>query len=394
MDSNKHSIDDIKKNDDFKDIIEDKKNVKLILVNQLKEFCLSSTTHAIPNIFRSENIFLKIMWIIFFLLSSGVCLYLIVQSFQDFFSYPVTTTVQIINEPKVVFPTISICNINPFKTGNDNITKIYNSTLANVDLNFVPNLKLLTSSRYIKNYTYYQSDEQKKYLYKVLSDMFIFCKFNSFPCDAKDFEWYYNFDYGNCYKFNSNSSNLNYVGKKGMQSSLQLELAVGNYKNSEPYTMNRGIRIVIHNHTDKKVFVADDGIDIKPGITTNIGVKRTIFQKLSQPYSDCIDDLTASNPAKTEIMDLMFNTLSETQYSQKFCQKLCYQRYVEQNANCSDPSIPQIKSGLAYCIKAQDVMEQERNFRKFYSNPDAVCGNSCPIGKKFNLLFCLEFKLV
>jgi hypothetical protein len=232
----------------------------------------------------------------------------------------------------------------------------------------------------LKNYTKFLSDDQKKMAAKQLSDMFIFCKFNSIPCKPDDFQWYYDFDYGNCYKYNSNSTNLNYVGKSGMQASFRIELSVGNYKYSEPYVYNRGLRIVIHNASNERVFVSDDGLDIEPGKSTNIGIKRTLFQKLSKPYSDCIDDLTSSNPSRTDMMNLMFNTLNETQYTQKFCQKLCYQMYVEQNANCSDPALPQIKSGLDYCILVEQIKNQEIAYKQFYSNPDIYCGDNCPIG--------------
>jgi hypothetical protein len=166
-----------------------------------------------------------------------------------------------------------------------------------------------------------------------------------------------------------------------MYASLRLELSVGYYNYSEPYVFNRGLRIVIHNASNERVFITDDGLDIEPGKATKIGIKRTIFQKLSQPYSDCIDDLTPSNPSKTDIMNMMFNRFNETQYSQKFCQKLCYQMFVEQNANCSDPSLPQIKSGLDYCIKIEQIKSQEISYKTFYSNPEAICGSNCPIGK-------------
>jgi amiloride-sensitive sodium channel subunit beta len=221
--------------------------------------------------------------------------------------------------------------------------------------------------------------------------MFIFCKFNTKPCIQKDFKWYFDFDYGNCYKYNFDINKLDYVGKNGMQASLRLELSVGNYMYPEPYVYNRGLRIVIHNASNQRVFVTDDGLDIEPGKSTNIGIKRTIFQKLSRPYSDCIDDLTSSNPSRTDIMNLMFDTLNETQYTQKFCQKLCYQMFVEQNASCSDPSIPQIKSGLDYCINSNQIIKQEIAFKQFYSNPDIYCGDNCPIGIYFQFYFFMGF---
>ena len=279
LESNK----DEKTNEEYNEKPNNEKKIKLILLKQLEEWCLSSTTHAIPNICRSQYNLLKIMWLIFFLLSGGYCSYLIAQSIQNYFAYPVTTTVQIINEPSVVFPTISICNLNPFITNNSTISAIYSAVLnaANIKFDQSPDLYQSTTSRMLKNYTRFLPNDEKKMMSKQLIDMLVFCKFNRDSCHPDNFEWYYDFDFGNCYKFNSDINNLNYVGKNGMDASLRLELSVGYYNYSEPYVFNRGIRIVIHNASNERIFITDDGLDIEPGKATKIGIKRTIFQKLS-----------------------------------------------------------------------------------------------------------------
>ena len=203
------------------------KSIKLILLRQLEEWCLSTTTHAIPNICRSQYRFLKILWVIFFILSSSYCSYLISLSIQDYLKYPVTTTIQIINEPSVVFPTISICNLNPFITNNPNISAKYASILeeANIKFDQSPDLYQSATSRMLKNYTRFLPKDMKKMAAKQLTDMLFFCKFNCIPCNVGDFDWYYDFDYGNCYKFNADTSNLNYVGNIGMDASVRIELS-------------------------------------------------------------------------------------------------------------------------------------------------------------------------
>ena len=35
-----------------------------------------------------------------------------------------------------------------------------------------------------------------------LEQMLISCQYDLSPCSVSDFEWFYNFDYGNCYRFN------------------------------------------------------------------------------------------------------------------------------------------------------------------------------------------------
>ena len=39
------------------------------------EACINSTAHALPNVFRSDSIILKIIWLILFLCGVGGCVY-------------------------------------------------------------------------------------------------------------------------------------------------------------------------------------------------------------------------------------------------------------------------------------------------------------------------------
>ena len=59
---------------------------------------------------------MKFIWMIFFLVSIGGCVYSILQSFSQFFDYGVTTTVRLQNEIPALFPKITICNRNGLNT--------------------------------------------------------------------------------------------------------------------------------------------------------------------------------------------------------------------------------------------------------------------------------------
>ena len=51
------------------------------------EIGLGSTSHGISNIIKSDRTCLKIMWLVLFLLSSSVGIYLVIQSFISYFSF-------------------------------------------------------------------------------------------------------------------------------------------------------------------------------------------------------------------------------------------------------------------------------------------------------------------
>lgn len=52
-----------------------KKSVKTILKESFVDVCSNTTAHAIPNIFRSDNIIIKIYWLLLLLLATGCSIY-------------------------------------------------------------------------------------------------------------------------------------------------------------------------------------------------------------------------------------------------------------------------------------------------------------------------------
>ena len=82
------------------------------------ESALNATAHGLPNIFRLENKFLKLMWIVFFLCSFGYCIYTISLIILSFISFDVLTNQQVVNVSPVDYPAVTVCNINPFDRRN------------------------------------------------------------------------------------------------------------------------------------------------------------------------------------------------------------------------------------------------------------------------------------
>ena len=64
---------------------EDIRTLKEKLIEKFATWCEQSTSHGIPNIARSRNWFMRIMWALFFLGSLAYCSNLIIKSFIDFF---------------------------------------------------------------------------------------------------------------------------------------------------------------------------------------------------------------------------------------------------------------------------------------------------------------------
>ena len=170
-----------------------------------------STVHGLPNIVRSERNLTKTLWLIFTLISASLCFYLVVQSVFDYLNFDVTTKIRYINEVPAMFPSVTVCNSNPFVTEysasylsyilvNSSVFDTENNTFTNANLFESFDRALYVAQSYAKSE--YFSDEQKKALGYSLSEMVISCKYGYFECDLSEFVWFYDFIKGNCFTFN------------------------------------------------------------------------------------------------------------------------------------------------------------------------------------------------
>lgn len=118
--------------------VQEKSILKFKIKQKFIEWSQSSTSHGYPNIFRTKNIVVKIMWLIFFLAGIGVGIYMVVRGVNQYFEYEVTTQIRRLRADSLVFPAVSICNINPFVTEAgrlyvlDYFRKKYGSNISNV----------------------------------------------------------------------------------------------------------------------------------------------------------------------------------------------------------------------------------------------------------------------
>ena len=103
-------------------------NLKLKETFKLKfiELAGSSTAHGYPNIFRTKYWSVRLMWLVFFLVSTGFCGFMIYRSLNDYLSYNVVTEVRRYPQIPATFPVVTICNLNPLiSLDSENLIKAY-----------------------------------------------------------------------------------------------------------------------------------------------------------------------------------------------------------------------------------------------------------------------------
>ncbi|CAF0905049.1 unnamed protein product [Brachionus calyciflorus] len=342
-------------------------------LNILKSWCETSTSHGLPNLARNESRILRIAWAIATLASWSYSFYLVISCILAFFNYKTITNTRQVYEAPSFFPAVDVCNLYPY---------------PDLDMTKDPEIYIHDRIRSADKQLYYvlidiESSYNDSALYDSgfkIEDLIKSCKFNGKACDYSDFYRYHNWYHGNCYRFNgglnSNETTipLKNSSKAGWRNGLQLELYAGI---DLSLTYRTGFRIVIHNQSEE-IFPEEDGINVPAKTETNIGIYRTFIKRLSSPYNE----LNEKSP-NNEIIQIILKEFNRTKYSQKFCQKICLQKYIYEKCKCMDLSLPpltkQINKNLTGCLETDFDCRDEAEIEFFNSNLVDKCNSFCPL---------------
>ena len=171
-----------------------KNEIKLKLLN-----CLQRTTsHGLPNISRTHNLAIRLLWITCTLISAGLCAFMIISSVNEYFEYDVVTKIRVIDQVPLEFPTITICSLNPFES--EFASEIFrNITLdehkfdlnSNASLSSFPrffNWLFITHLKALRDaYNPSFGDKNRKALGFDLEKSLFYCSFNYISCSHSNF---------------------------------------------------------------------------------------------------------------------------------------------------------------------------------------------------------------
>ncbi len=74
------------------------------------QLLLVSTTHGLPNAFKTNRIIFKIMWISFFVISTFFGVNTVIDIIKTYLNYEIVTKIDVITEIPTDFPAITIIN--------------------------------------------------------------------------------------------------------------------------------------------------------------------------------------------------------------------------------------------------------------------------------------------
>ncbi|CAF0885554.1 unnamed protein product [Brachionus calyciflorus] len=358
-----------------------KPNLKNRIKNVTLEIILSSTSHGLPNIFRSSNLYIKLMWIFFTLISTGLLGCMVTQNIMNYFKYEVTTKTRVKTEFKSTFPTITVCNINTFTSehaANYIKTIEYNKFDDNP---LAKSFEFMAKSYKPKNNSILYGDSLDKLL--------VFCEYETHRCNMSQVRYYNHPEYGDCYMINSgydyknNPVNLWSAMAPKRHLGLNLILNISVHDELKFLSPNYGAIVIIHNNTVNP-FV-QEGITLSPKIESNIALTKTFFSSQPKPYSDCDGKTDDPNEYNSELFKLIHKNGGG--YSQFLCLGLCFQRSIVNKCGCSVVNFPSFFE-VRSCFLNEDINCMNNQLNEVIESNYImdVCYKECPLeceGMKF-----------
>ena len=344
--------------------------------------CSETTMHAIPNILKvSNHIILRILWIVFFLVSASYCLYSIIQTFQTYFSYPSYISTTIVQEIPTKFPMVAFCNAKSVDYSKAatiayitaNSMSLYIPQFAATSIYMWLNIQDYVLRKQINN-DQSLTAAAKKALGFQIEDMLVSCYFNYKACNSSDFTYFYNPLYGNCYKFNYDASNPNTISLPGLFYGLTLELFLGNPQIETHNHFHDGVLLSIINQTGEP-FSQGDTVKAAGGAETDFIVNRNFITKLPAPWGSCLSSTVSSS-----YYNYITNSMGKS-YSQQVCFQLCVQDQIVSTCGCANGFLPPPPSNLSalYCSTSTQTTCLQIMINTFGNTSGvSICQAACP----------------
>lgn len=224
------------------------------IIKTIETLLKVSQVHAIPKIFNSEKLRVKILWSISFLISVGSSSIFFLMTLKNYFSYPTVTSINLFRSDPIEFPAIKIC-----------------------------------------------LQYQRKGNYS-LNDIVIGCDFKSLQSCFNDSQLLtYEFDKRinkNCINFNNRRSQKVYAKRSGKENGLKLKIFNGLFNETQfdPFNLSisNGVQVIVYSQSVMPS--PDEGIIVQPGVASFLAINKVIVQNTGEPYNDCIEYLSTYRP--------------------------------------------------------------------------------------------------
>ncbi|XP_020641282.2 acid-sensing ion channel 2 isoform X3 [Pogona vitticeps] len=312
----------------------------------LQIFANTSTLHGIRHIFVYGPMTIRrALWALAFIASLGILLVESSERVIYYFSYQHVTKVDEVVANNLVFPAVTICNLNGFRFSRLTTNDLYHAgdLLALLDVNLQilhPHLAdpaVLATLREKTNFQHHRAKvfSMSEFLGRVghdMKEMLLYCKYRGQECSHKNFTTVFT-KYGKCYMFNSGEDGhpllTTFKGGTGNGLEIMLDIQQDEYLpiwgETDETTFEAGVKVQIHSQSEPP-FVQELGFGVAPGFQTFVATQEQRLTYLPPPWGEC----------RSSDFGLDFFPI----YSITACRIDCETRYVVENCNCKMVHMP------------------------------------------------------
>jgi hypothetical protein len=304
-----------------------------------------------PKIFQAKYKALKLFWLIIFLLFTSLTLLVLHRSINEYYEYKTVSQIDVIDVDSLAFPTVTICEANPFTTETAQKLleekyfemfqrRVENETQRDILSKMTGNEKGIRAVDMLKVHasSHLFSREMKLKLGSHLRAI-SFSNFNYVKTvSLVDFSWIYMYEYGNCLQFNSgldygnNKQDIHVTELPGEKHGFIFDYR---FKNENKYEVSEtnGLVVFVHSHLYERPSNSDEGIHLNTGEKSWLSIQRTDTFNHPWPYSNCTD-LNSIEQTSSELYVELAQVLNRTSYRQQECLDLCLQRSIVRECKC------------------------------------------------------------
>ncbi|NXO91884.1 ASI4A protein, partial [Certhia brachydactyla] len=254
----------------------------------LATFASTSTLHGLGHICRSGQLGVRqTLWAFAFLASLAFFLYQAAKSALLYLEHPHVMALDEEAIREMVFPAITICNINRYR----------HSALTDADIFHLANMTGLPPKDrdgHKATDLLYPDPDMADIVNRTghqLDDMLKSCNFSGENCSSRDFTVVYT-RYGKCYTFNGDRRNPRVTRQGGMGNGLEIMLDIQQeeylpiWRETNETSFEAGIRVQIHSQ-DEPPYIHQLGFGVSPGFQTFVSCQEQRLTYLPQPWGNC-----------------------------------------------------------------------------------------------------------
>ena len=374
---------------------EKEKTLNYLIKKKIVEWSLNSSSHGFLNIFRTKHVLLKIIWTICFLVAIGMCSSLIISSSMDYFKYETTSKIDIRHTMFITMPSITVCLTNYLQTQSgkgymyDYLNQINNRSGTNktrirelykLEQNLDNYNYLKNEILSIKQFINQESGMQilKKSFGFNKSQIFLECNFADVSCNLTNLVWYFDYNFGNCFRFNTGYYELGQPvdlvkmseGVNGFRVKIFTGIPGDEEENIFDVNEVNGVVISIDNQTFFPMLKINNVVNFKTGTGTFLVMRKTFIKDIPFPYSGCQDSLNPDTVFYEEFKRYKIST-----YTHDTCMVFCKQLFILNLCKCVASFFPRI-SNASQCLNKEQAKCVDSYIEKYNENNN--CLETCP----------------